>query len=124
MSSTWKKAALRLGSILGVIVPMGLVMLNPQMRAQTSNAQLSGLITDTTGAVVTGAQIRAVNVATNVPYTAVSNGSGIYVLPELLPGPYRITVPRTGIWHGDPLRPQAQHRRSPCAELRVEAGRG
>ena len=75
---------------------LALVMFGPEMRAQTSNAQLSGLVTDTTGAVVPGAQITAVNVATNVPYTTVSNGSGNYVLPELLPGPYTITVRAPG----------------------------
>jgi len=45
--------------------------------------------TDPTGAVIGGASIKAVNVATNVPYTAQSDGAGIYVLQELLPGPTR-----------------------------------
>jgi hypothetical protein len=67
-----------------------------QVNAQSSNAQISGLITDPSGAVVPGAEITAVNSATNVPYAAVSNGSGIYVLQELLPGPYTITVTAQG----------------------------
>ena len=75
---------------------MALGMLCLQMRAQTSNAQLSGLIADSTGAVVAGAEIKALNRATNVPYTTESNGSGIYVLPELLPGPYTISVRAQG----------------------------
>jgi hypothetical protein len=87
---------MRRGSTAGAIVLMALVILCPGMKAQTSNAQLSGLVTDTTGAVVPGAQIMAINVATNVPYSAVSNGSGIYVLPELLPGPYTISVTAAG----------------------------
>ncbi len=73
-----------------------LAMLSPAMRAQSSNAQLSGLVTDTTGAVVGGAEIKALNEATNVPYVTVSNGAGIYVLPELQPGPYAITVTAAG----------------------------
>lgn len=96
MNSNWRTAAIRFGSILGVVVPVALMMLCPVMRAQTSNAQVSGLVTDTTGAVIAGAAIRAVNVATNVPYSAVSNGAGIYVLPELLPGPYTISVTAQG----------------------------
>ncbi|MGA7856578.1 MAG: carboxypeptidase-like regulatory domain-containing protein, partial [Terracidiphilus sp.] len=96
MSSCWRKSALRLGSVFGVILSVVFAMHCPQMRAQTSNAQVSGVITDSTGAVVAGAQIRAVNIATNVPYNSVSNGSGIYVLSELLPGPYKITVSAPG----------------------------
>jgi len=90
------EAALRLGVTVAIIMPLALVMSSPQARAQTSNAQLSGLVTDTSGAVVAGAEIQAVNSATNVPYTAVTNGAGIYVLQELLPGPYKVTVTASG----------------------------
>jgi len=68
----------------------------PALRAQSSNAQLSGLITDPTGAVIGGTKIKALNTDTNVPYTAESNGAGIYVLQELLPGPYTLTVTAQG----------------------------
>jgi hypothetical protein len=64
--------------------------------AQTTNAQISGLIADPSGAVISGAQITALNTATGVPYSAVSNGAGIYVLPEMLPGPYVVTVTAPG----------------------------
>ncbi len=96
MSSICRRTVLRPGLIIRVILSMALVMLCPQMRAQTSNAQLSGLITDSSGAVVSGAHIAAVNVATNVPYSTVSNGAGNYLLPELHPGPYKITVKAQG----------------------------
>jgi hypothetical protein len=96
MNSQLKQSALRLGSILGAIVLTLFALASPDLRAQTANAQLSGLITDTTGAALAGAEIKAINVATNVPYTAVSNESGIYVLPELLPGPYTVSVNAPG----------------------------
>lgn len=90
------RQALRLSTILVFAVAMVLAMCGVEARAQTGNAQLSGLITDTTGAVIAGAEIKATNSATNVPYTAVSNGAGIYVLPEMLPGPYSINVTAPG----------------------------
>ena len=66
-------------------------------RPRTSvNAELSGLVSDPTGAVIAGAQINAQNTATNVPYVAISNDSGIYVLPELLPGPYMLSASSPG----------------------------
>jgi len=73
-----------------------LVTLSLRMYAQTTNAQISGLIADASGAVIPGAKITALNTATGVPYSAVSNGAGIYVLPEMLPGPYVVTVTAPG----------------------------
>lgn len=96
MSSILRQAALRLGYVLGAILLMAFAMSCPQLQAQTSNAQLSGLVTDPTGAVIAGAEIKAVNTATNVPYTAISNGAGIYVLQEVLPGPYTVSVTAEG----------------------------
>jgi hypothetical protein len=81
--------------VTALVVMIGMV--NPRLPAQaTTNAQVSGLTIDSSGAVIAGVQIKAVNKATNVPYTAVSNGSGIYVLPDLLPGPYSISVSAPG----------------------------
>ena len=68
----------------------------PALNAQSGNAQLGGLVTDSTGAVIAGAQIKAVNTSTNVPDTAVSNSSGTYMLPELLHGPYAVSVSAPG----------------------------
>ena len=96
MKSQWTRFALSLGSLLGIIVAMVPGTICPRIDAQTSNAQLSGLITDSSGAVLAGAQIKAINMATNVPYSTVSNGAGIYVLPELLPGPYTVAVTAPG----------------------------
>src|SRR4051794_27222165 len=80
-SSRWRGTALGLGSIVSVIAL--LMMTGPQMGAQSSNAELSGVITDTSGAVLAGAGIKALNTATNVTYAAVTNGSGLYLLTEL-----------------------------------------
>jgi hypothetical protein len=97
MKSIWRRAASRLGHSAGLAMTIAVLLLGfPQAKAQSSNAQISGLVTDTSGAVVPGAEITAQNTATNVPYTAVSNGAGIYVLQELLPGPYTVTVSAPG----------------------------
>jgi hypothetical protein len=66
------------------------------MQAQSSNAEVSGVVTDTSGAVVAGAEIKALNTATNVTYAAISNGSGLYLLTEMLPGPYTVTASAPG----------------------------
>lgn len=63
---------------------------------QSTNAQISGLVLDTTGAAIPGASVKTNDVATNVEYTSVSNDAGVYVLPQLVPGRYRLTVSKTG----------------------------
>lgn len=95
MSQKWQRTAQRLSSV-AVIAWVALGLFCGQMRAQTSNAQLSGMITDSTGSAIPGAQVNAVNLATNVSYAAIANGSGIYVLQELLPGQYKLSVSAPG----------------------------
>ncbi len=64
--------------------------------SQSSAASLSGTVLDATGAIVPGATIKATNAATGVVNTAVSNTAGIYNLPSLLPGGYKVTVEKPG----------------------------
>ena len=64
--------------------------------AQGSNAQISGLITDSSGANVPGAKVTAVNTATNVTVEAETNTAGVYVISQLIPGVYKVTTTKTG----------------------------
>src|SRR5882762_7452745 len=64
--------------------------------AQSPNATINGIVIDPSGAAIAGAQVVVVNDATGVQYTTKSNGEGIYVVPNLPPGPYRIQVSNSG----------------------------
>lgn len=64
--------------------------------AQTINARLSGTITDSAGAVVSGAAITVTNVGTQRVSTATSDPSGEYVLAALPPAEYVVEVKATG----------------------------
>jgi hypothetical protein len=68
----------------------------PQMRAQTDVAQLSGSITDSTGAVLPHAVILIVNQDTGIYRSVQSDQDGQYTAPALQPGHYRITVKADG----------------------------
>jgi hypothetical protein len=63
---------------------------------QTTGAQLTGQITDSTGAAIPGAQISVQNVDTNLEQHGDSDGQGVYLINFLPPGPYRLTVERQG----------------------------
>ena len=62
--------------------------------AQT--AQITGRITDSSGAVVVGAKVISRNVATGVDRATQSNETGYYTIPLLTPGEYRLSVELRG----------------------------
>src|SRR5437763_8995310 len=59
---------------------------------QSSNARLSGTVSDTTGAVLPGVEVKATNNATGVVSTVISNDAGAYNFASLLPGAYTISA--------------------------------
>lgn len=63
---------------------------------QVNTASLTGVITDAASAVIRGASVSAVNVATNVSQSTTSNESGRYVFPALLSGTYKLAVELSG----------------------------
>jgi hypothetical protein len=64
--------------------------------AQSPNGNINGLVSDPSSAAVGGAEIMAENDVTGVQHTTKTNGEGIYVLPNLPPGPYRVQVSKIG----------------------------
>lgn len=63
---------------------------------QAFTANITGLVTDATGAVIPGATVTATNTATNEKRTAKTSAEGRYTLPQLLPGPYELTAEAAG----------------------------
>src|SRR5262249_47731564 len=57
---------------------------------------ISGTVTDASGAVVPNAQVTVLNTATSVTRTLVTNDSGFYNAPNLLPGPYQVKTSASG----------------------------
>ena len=72
-----------------------ILMAAPSLRAQNT-AQITGTITDPSGAVVGSASVVVVNESTGIESTAKSNQSGIYSVPLLQPGNYRIEIQAPG----------------------------
>lgn len=63
---------------------------------QVVSGQITGVVTDTTGAVVAGATVDAVNVQTNVKRQTSTDSSGVYRVFNLIPGTYTVSVEKTG----------------------------
>ena len=57
---------------------------------------MTGVVTDSTSAVLPGVQIVADNQGTNVSRTTTTDSAGYYILPQLPPGIYKILVTKQG----------------------------
>lgn len=64
--------------------------------SQVQNASLTGLVSDPTGAVVSGATVTARSNSTNLTYTTKTDSSGYYLLGGLVVGSYTLTIEMAG----------------------------
>lgn len=71
--------------------------------AQVLYGTISGNVTDSSGAVVAGAQVTALEVQTGVSQTAASDSVGIYRFSALLPGTYKVTISAQGFTRQETL---------------------
>ena len=62
--------------------------------AQTDRGTLRGLVTDSAGAVIPGANVQATNNASGETFPVVTNASGVYNITALLPGRVRRPEPK------------------------------
>ena len=61
-----------------------------------ATAQVSGVVQDSTGAVLPGVEVTATQTDTGISRMTVSNETGSYVLPNLPVGPYRLEATLPG----------------------------
>jgi hypothetical protein len=66
------------------------------LRAQTTNASITGRVLDPSKASVPDVKIAAVNLGTNFRYETATNGAGEYTLANLPQGTYQIDVEKSG----------------------------
>ncbi len=64
--------------------------------AQTDRATITGTVTDSTGAVLQGANVNATNADTKAVFTGLTNGNGVYTIPSLPVGNYVLEVSHDG----------------------------
>src|SRR5579872_5042444 len=84
---TQKRRAVLFVSVLAL-----LLMHHSMAFAQTTTATVSGLVTDETGAVLSGAQLTVTNTATGVKRSVNTDEAGRFVVTQLSPGPYELTA--------------------------------
>jgi len=61
-----------------------------------ATAQITGTLKDQTGAVLPGAEITATQTDTGFTRSSISNEAGLYILPNLVVGPYKLEISLPG----------------------------
>ena len=73
-----------------------LIAVAPWLQAQVATGRIGGTVTDTSGAVVSGATVTITNAETGVSQTAQSGSSGDYVFTAVNPGTYTLKAQAPG----------------------------
>ena len=66
------------------------------VRAQVAAGEMTGLVKNQAGAAVPGATVTVTDVNTNRQRVVTSSAEGVYAVPSLVPGDYRVDVELTG----------------------------
>ena len=73
-----------------------LTLMAPKSMAQATTGSIGGVVTDSSGAVISGADVTAIELATGIQTRVISNGDGVFSLPRLKPGAYTVSVAKQG----------------------------
>lgn len=86
----------RTGPFLRAFVMLLLLSVTALVRAQVGTGSIQGSVQDETGAMIPGATVTLTEAATAVQRTARTDGSGIYIFPNIRVGTYTISVSASG----------------------------
>src|SRR2546423_3850530 len=84
------------GVVVSLIVLSILIVFAGQSYAQVVGATLSGTVMDPSGGVIPSAMVSVRNTATGVTREVTADTAGLYLVPNLLPGNYDVTVASPG----------------------------
>jgi hypothetical protein len=94
------RSAFRRGSLVPLVVSLITILAVVGLLAPSSyadaNGRIRGTVVDASGAAVVGAEVKIVNVDTNLERTLVTSDVGTFDAPNLPPGTYSVTVAKTG----------------------------
>ncbi|MSV32730.1 MAG: hypothetical protein EXQ57_09445, partial [Bryobacterales bacterium] len=77
-------------------LPVALTLFSPYVSAQTVAGQVSGLVTDPSGAAISGAAVVLTDIDRSVNFRSTSNESGFYLVSPLPPGRYKMRAEKAG----------------------------
>ena len=81
---------------LQLILAVSLLLLLTPAALGQSNAQLEGVVSDSTGAVIPGVEVTLTNNETNLSTTVITGSSGRYIFVNIRPGSYALAAELPG----------------------------
>lgn len=75
---------------------IGLLLVAGPAFGQETRGTITGIVTDSQGAVLPGAAVTVTNTATNTSTSTVTTGDGVYTVPFLTPGRYTVAAEVAG----------------------------
>jgi len=85
----------RLTKVILAIALLPMLVLSTQLFGQSASS-IGGTVSDTSQAVLPNSTVTALNTATGISSTAVTNNAGNYNFPSLQPGTYKVTAEAKG----------------------------
>src|SRR5581483_6036027 len=81
---------------LWILIISACIFLPPAVFGQATSSSISGLVRDTSQAVIAGATVAVTNVDTGQTRQVETDSQGRYRVGELQPGNYQVTITMTG----------------------------
>ena len=81
----WQRTLGAVAFWVALLMPVGLF-------AQVGSSVLTGIVRDSSGGAISGAQVQVVNEDTGVSVDTVTNQDGLYRVGALVPGKYRVLI--------------------------------
>src|SRR2546423_12558211 len=78
------------------VVLLAATIVAPPLHAQQRLGAIQGTIADQTGGVLPGVTVTVTNVETGITRTTITNERGLYRMPSLDPGRYRVAAELSG----------------------------
>src|SRR5262245_18140915 len=75
---------------------LALVLVLARVTSAQTFGEITGQVKDPSGAIIQGALVMATNTATNALRSTVTNETGIYSFPALVPGTYSVKAEQRG----------------------------
>src|SRR5579875_1479997 len=91
----FKQSLLRL-TLVTLVLAFGWIAPKSAWAQAVANAQMTGQVTDSTGAAVSGATVKMIETEKSVTHTTMTGADGHYTFPNLPVGPYRLEVSMSG----------------------------
>jgi len=89
------KNTIRVFALLGIaLLLLGTAAQN--LLAQVAGGSLNGSVVDSSGANILGAHVTARNLSTGIVQETITDGGGLFVLPNLVPSQYDVTATANG----------------------------